>query len=228
MAVVDRTSSALPVPYAMEFPDRAPQGALLRPGLLPDGGGAPVVPGLADGVPARGDPAATATSPSTRSSISPSSWSAPKTGESRAFQNACRHRGVKVVQGRGTCETGFICPFHGWCYGPDGQNTFVPRKKTFAEHNVQPRGPQPHAGAVRGLGWMRMDQPRRRCAAIAAVHRAVRHHHGRVEDRVDAGRVVVCVSSPCQLEARRRGVHGAVPRGGGTSPARHPRPVPVP
>src|SRR5205807_5060584 len=35
----------------------------------------------------------------------------------RAFQNACRHRGVQFVKGRGTCEDGFRCPFHGWCYG---------------------------------------------------------------------------------------------------------------
>src|SRR4051794_512764 len=56
----------------------------------------------------------------------------------RAFQNACRHRGVRLVEGRGTCESGFVCPFHGWCYGLDGGNSFIPRKKTFAEHNVQP------------------------------------------------------------------------------------------
>src|SRR4051794_34949617 len=56
----------------------------------------------------------------------------------RAFQNACRHRGVRVVQGRGTCDNGFTCPFHGWCYGPDGANTNVPQARTFAEHNLQP------------------------------------------------------------------------------------------
>jgi phenylpropionate dioxygenase-like ring-hydroxylating dioxygenase large terminal subunit len=56
----------------------------------------------------------------------------------RAFQNSCRHRGVKVVQGRGTCENGFTCPFHGWCYGPDGKNTAVTRARTFSEHNLQP------------------------------------------------------------------------------------------
>ena len=56
----------------------------------------------------------------------------------RAFQNACRHRGVRVVSGRGTCENGFTCPFHGWCYGADGANTFVPRARTFSEHNLQP------------------------------------------------------------------------------------------
>jgi phenylpropionate dioxygenase-like ring-hydroxylating dioxygenase large terminal subunit len=56
----------------------------------------------------------------------------------RAFQNACRHRGVRVVAGRGRCEHGFACPFHGWCYGPDGTNSFVPRAKTFGEHNLRP------------------------------------------------------------------------------------------
>src|ERR1700704_4359223 len=53
-----------------------------------------------------------------------------------AFQNACRHRGVKVVQGSGTCARGFRCPFHGWCYGPDGTNTAVTQRRTFAEHNL--------------------------------------------------------------------------------------------
>ena len=56
----------------------------------------------------------------------------------RALQNACRHRGVRVAQGRGSCATGFTCPFHGWCYGPDGVNTYVPQARTFAEHNLQP------------------------------------------------------------------------------------------
>jgi Rieske 2Fe-2S family protein len=55
-----------------------------------------------------------------------------------AVQNACRHRGVKVAIGRGTCADGFTCPFHGWCYAPDGTNTFVSRPRTFSEHNLQP------------------------------------------------------------------------------------------
>src|ERR1019366_10483070 len=54
------------------------------------------------------------------------------------FQNACRHRGVKVVQGHGTCDSHFTCPFHGWCYGPDGTNTAVTRRRSFSEHNLQP------------------------------------------------------------------------------------------
>jgi phenylpropionate dioxygenase-like ring-hydroxylating dioxygenase large terminal subunit len=56
----------------------------------------------------------------------------------RSFQNACRHRGVELVRGRGTCESGFTCPFHGWCYGVDGANTFVSRPTAFSDHNLVP------------------------------------------------------------------------------------------
>jgi phenylpropionate dioxygenase-like ring-hydroxylating dioxygenase large terminal subunit len=56
----------------------------------------------------------------------------------RAFQNTCRHRGVRLVQGQGTCDDGFRCPFHGWCYGLDGTNTAIPRRKSFSEQNLEP------------------------------------------------------------------------------------------
>jgi phenylpropionate dioxygenase-like ring-hydroxylating dioxygenase large terminal subunit len=59
-------------------------------------------------------------------------------GGVRAFENTCRHRGVRLAEGRGTCDGGFTCPFHGWCYGPDGRNTRIPSRKSFAEHNVEP------------------------------------------------------------------------------------------
>jgi phenylpropionate dioxygenase-like ring-hydroxylating dioxygenase large terminal subunit len=55
-----------------------------------------------------------------------------------ALQNACRHRGVRVAQGRGTCESGFTCPFHGWCYAADGTNTFVSKPGSFSAANLQP------------------------------------------------------------------------------------------
>ena len=57
--------------------------------------------------------------------------------EVAAFQNACRHRGVKVIEGRGTLKSGFTCPFHGWCYGLDGKNTFISKKKSFSAHNLE-------------------------------------------------------------------------------------------
>lgn len=56
----------------------------------------------------------------------------------QAFENACRHRGVKLVDGRATCKRGFVCPFHGWRYGNDGTNVKVTQSKTFAPHNLEP------------------------------------------------------------------------------------------
>jgi phenylpropionate dioxygenase-like ring-hydroxylating dioxygenase large terminal subunit len=55
-----------------------------------------------------------------------------------AFENVCRHRGVRIVEGRGRCESGFTCPFHGWCYGPDGTNTYISKRGSFSEHNLAP------------------------------------------------------------------------------------------
>jgi phenylpropionate dioxygenase-like ring-hydroxylating dioxygenase large terminal subunit len=55
----------------------------------------------------------------------------------KAFHNACRHRGVQLASGRGSCEVqGFICPFHGWRWNIDGQNTFVLGKHLFSEANL--------------------------------------------------------------------------------------------
>lgn len=92
-----------------------------------------------------------------------------------AMQNACRHRGVKIVEGRGTCTSGFTCPFHGWCYGPDGTNTHVPQKKTFSEHNLEPDdiNLKPVRCEVWGAcAWINLDDdapPLRQCIEPAAT-----------------------------------------------------------
>jgi len=52
----------------------------------------------------------------------------------KAFHNACRHRGVRLATGPGNCaKTGFICPFHGWRWNAEGQNTFVFGKQIFSD-----------------------------------------------------------------------------------------------
>ena len=38
----------------------------------------------------------------------------------RAFVNACRHRGTRIAEGRGSKRT-FSCPFHAWNYARDGR-----------------------------------------------------------------------------------------------------------
>ena len=143
--------------------------------------------------------------------------------EVRAFQNACRHRGVKVVVGRGTCERGFTCPFHGWCYGVDGANTAVPRRKAFAEHNLQPGDLDlvpVRCETWGGCAWINFDDdapPVRECMEPAAT----------ILDAWDvelaAHREVVRGPPPRELEARDRGVRGELPRGGDASRDGHPR-----
>jgi phenylpropionate dioxygenase-like ring-hydroxylating dioxygenase large terminal subunit len=55
----------------------------------------------------------------------------------KAYQNACRHRGVKLAEGHGNCEVqGFICPFHGWRWNMDGKNTFIYGRSKFSDHQL--------------------------------------------------------------------------------------------
>ncbi len=159
MAIVDRRRSALPVPYAIEFPDRAPKQRYFDPEFyqMEVEHLWPRVWQMAcrlEEIPEPGD--------FVEYEILDQSIIVVRTDDlgARAFQNACRHRGVKLVQGRGTCETGFICPFHGWCYRSDGKNTYVPQAKSFAEHNLQP--PDIDLTPVKselwgGCAWINLD-----------------------------------------------------------------------
>src|SRR4051794_7166839 len=112
---------ALPVPYAMDAPDRVPKERYFDPEFFAREVGQlwPRVWQMAcrlEEIPETDDFA--------EYEILDQSVVVVRTGGGgvRAFQNACRHRGVRVVQGRGSCANGFVCPFHGWCYGPDGAN----------------------------------------------------------------------------------------------------------
>ena len=158
MAIANRPWSKLPVPYALEYPDRAAKERYFDPDFYQmevDLLWSRVwqMACRLEEIPEPGD--------FVEYEILDQSIIVVRTEDMgvRALQNACRHRGVKVAEGRGSCTSGFICPFHGWCYGPDGVNTFVTRSKTFSEHNLQRAGPQSHAGALRGMGRLRLHQP---------------------------------------------------------------------
>ena len=91
----------------------------------------------------------------------------------KAYENHCRHRGVPLAGGsnydkggnaHGNCaKAGFICPFHGWRWNMDGENTFV-----YGRQRGQARSRR--AGAEtsqgRGLGRLRLHQPRSRCRLV--------------------------------------------------------------
>ena len=137
MAIVDQKRAALPVPYAMDVPDRVPKERYFDPDFYQMEVEQlwPRVWQMAcrlEEIPQAND--------FVEYEILDQSVIVVRTADLgvRAFQNACRHRGVKLVEGAGTAGSGFTCPFHGWCYGLDGKNTFVSQSRTFAEHNLQP------------------------------------------------------------------------------------------
>src|SRR5580658_2936640 len=138
MAIVDHKRAALPVPYAMEVPDRVPKQRYFDPDFyqMEVEHLWPRVWQMAcrlEEIPEAND--------YVEYEILDQSVIVLRTADLgvRAFQNTCRHRGVRLVEGAGTAGSGFTCPFHGWCYGPDGKNTFVSQSRTFAEHNLEPQ-----------------------------------------------------------------------------------------
>src|SRR5215212_5225535 len=60
-------------------------------------------------------------------------------GGARVFRNACRHRGVSLVQGTG-CSRALVCPYHGWTYRLDGSLAHVPHADAFPEPDGERRG----------------------------------------------------------------------------------------
>jgi phenylpropionate dioxygenase-like ring-hydroxylating dioxygenase large terminal subunit len=60
-------------------------------------------------------------------------------GVARAFRNACRHRGVQLVDGTG-CKKALTCRYHAWSYGLDGQLRGVPDEHGFPGLDKRQRG----------------------------------------------------------------------------------------
>jgi choline monooxygenase len=60
-------------------------------------------------------------------------------GRARVFRNACRHRGMALVEGQG-CAHALVCPYHGWTYRLDGSLSHVPHAEAFPELDMPTRG----------------------------------------------------------------------------------------
>jgi phenylpropionate dioxygenase-like ring-hydroxylating dioxygenase large terminal subunit len=60
-------------------------------------------------------------------------------GRARVFRNACRHRGMAVVEGAG-CSHALVCRYHGWTYRLDGSLAHVPHADAFPDLNSSARG----------------------------------------------------------------------------------------
>jgi phenylpropionate dioxygenase-like ring-hydroxylating dioxygenase large terminal subunit len=159
MAIVEKKWSALPVPFAIELVDRVPKERYYDPDFYRMEAELlwPRTWQMAcrlEEIPRPGDFA--------EYKILDQSVLVVR-GEDmgvHAFDNACRHRGVRFAEGRGSKPGGFVCPFHGWCYGTDGQNTRVTQSSGFSEHNLEPA--QINLSPVRcetwgGCAWINLD-----------------------------------------------------------------------
>ena len=51
-------------------------------------------------------------------------------GVVRAFQNVCRHRGMRIATDSG-CTNAFVCPYHGWTYELNGRLRHIPHAEGF-------------------------------------------------------------------------------------------------
>jgi phenylpropionate dioxygenase-like ring-hydroxylating dioxygenase large terminal subunit len=60
-------------------------------------------------------------------------------GRARVFRNACRHRGMALVEGAG-CSHALVCRYHGWTYRLDGSLAHVPHADAFPDLDNARRG----------------------------------------------------------------------------------------
>ena len=60
-------------------------------------------------------------------------------GKVRAFINACRHRGMQVAKDSG-CARAFVCPYHAWTYGLEGELRHIPGHAGFPGVELENNG----------------------------------------------------------------------------------------
>lgn len=93
-----------------------------------------------------------------------------KDGRLNAFSNVCRHRGAKVVDGRGSAKA-FSCPYHGWTYDIEGklaQTTFTDDVDGFDFDNC--RLPAIQIGDWGGWIFVNFDRNAEPLAAHVALY----------------------------------------------------------
>lgn len=76
-------------------------------------------------------------------------------GRLNAFINVCRHRGARLVEGKGSGARALICPYHGWSYDLQGQLRCLSPANGFTGLTCEQRSLIPLAVTERhGLIWV--------------------------------------------------------------------------
>jgi len=80
-------------------------------------------------------------------------------GEVRAFRNACRHRGMRLVDGTG-CVRALTCGYHAWSYRLDGRLQHIPHGQGFPDVDKAVHGLVPvHVIESSGLIFVNQSAP---------------------------------------------------------------------
>jgi len=80
-------------------------------------------------------------------------------GRVRTFRNACRHRGTQLASGAG-CQKAFVCRYHGWTYGLEGNLRHVPHEHGFPGLDKSTRGLVPvETTESQGLVFVTQETP---------------------------------------------------------------------
>ena len=133
--------------------------------------------------------------------------------EVKAYLNACRHRATQLATGAGTFDRGrIICPFHGWSWNLEGENTFVYGAHTFDPTLLTPEELCLREARVEIWGacaWINLDPTGATPARGPGSHAqpAGSPRGGRHADRLVEGS-----RPPGQLEAGPGGLLGGLPR----------------
>jgi phenylpropionate dioxygenase-like ring-hydroxylating dioxygenase large terminal subunit len=79
-------------------------------------------------------------------------------GELRAFRNVCRHRGSRLLSGKGDCGKAIRCRYHGWTYRLDGDLIGVPEARSIPELDKSALGLFPvRVEEMAGLIFVNLD-----------------------------------------------------------------------
>ncbi|MGH6933543.1 MAG: aromatic ring-hydroxylating oxygenase subunit alpha [Dongiaceae bacterium] len=103
------------------------------------------------------------------------------TGDIVSFSNICRHRLMRLLDGRGNRPRGIVCPYHAWTYDLNGQLIGAPHmERTQGFDRRQIRLPRLRTEIWQGWVYVSLDPE------IAPIDRHLRELHD-ITDRYQAG-----------------------------------------
>ncbi len=76
----------------------------------------------------------------------------------QAFHNVCRHRAMRLLEGRAGCAKKIVCPYHAWVYETDGRLTGVPMRRDYPALDMAATGLVPvDVDIWRGFVFVRLE-----------------------------------------------------------------------